>query len=1162
MISPADALTLQAGGALNHDTNVYIVRPTDDELLWSLERGEYCNVLCSRQMGKTSLLKRTRARLTEKGYATAEIDVAGYLGTPHDATEWYQGLLQGISRQLGLSVDVRVWWQACDVVTANQRLLQFFHDVVAVETPTSVIIFLDEIDSTLKLPYTDDFFVAIRTMYNDRVSTPAYRKLAFCLVGVATPNELIKDRRTTPYNIGKALELQDFDLKRDDLSRLCRAVSDSEETGQAVVEHVLRWTGGHPFLTLRLCEAYKARGGVAPDDVNRIARELFMARDTLRSDVHFEQSLRFLSERVDDQLATLTLYRSILAGKKIPDQPAPAYIQLKLMGIVKRNQRGLLVVRNQIYRRVFTDAWAKRAMSDALERSSHISARIEEARRHRVTRLDLSGQALTQLPEELEQLTQLQHLDLSYNQLTSIPETLGQLTQLQHLDLSYNQLTSIPETLGQLTQLQHLNLSGNQLTTMPEAFRHLTSLQELYLHENIVLSLPMVVLGPTRHNVMMGNAQPAKPGEILAYYFRVRGGRRPLNEAKLIIVGRGAVGKTSIVRRLLVDSFDPYERKTDGLQITEWPFRLHDQEDVRLHIWDFGGQEIMHATHQFFLTQRSLYLLVLNGREGGEDVEADYWLKLITSFGGDSPVIVVLNKIKEYPFDLNRRALQQKYPIIRAFIKTDCADSTGISELRKTIERETDRLEHIADAFPASWFTIKDRLAEMPRNYLTFDEYRAICSQYGETDPKAQEELAGYLHTLGIVLHYRDDPRLQGTYILNPYWILKSIYTILNADKLKQQQGEIHLHELTKILDAIEYPARMHQFLFDLMKKFGICFSFPDDEAHYLFPELLGKQEPAAATAFTPEACLHFQYHYPVLPEELLPRFIVRTHVLSEGLPRWRTGVILGFEGCRALVKADVQDKRVFIAITGPAAARRRLLAIIRSDFERLHRDIRNLQPQEMVPLPEYLDVVVPYQKLRVMEDSGVQTFPEVVGDRVIEVDVHALLNGVDLEGTRHRERTRDTQRQAVRLFYSYSHKDEPFRNELETHLKLLQRQGLLETWHDRKIEAGEEWKQKIDANLERADIVLLLVSADFIASDYCYEIEMQRALERHAQGAARVIPVLVRDVNWRIAPFAKLQALPIDGKAVTLWENKDAAWLNVSEGIERVVEELPKKRR
>ncbi|MSS71312.1 MAG: TIR domain-containing protein [Candidatus Latescibacteria bacterium] len=344
------------------------------------------------------------------------------------------------------------------------------------------------------------------------------------------------------------------------------------------------------------------------------------------------------------------------------------------------------------------------------------------------------------------------------------------------------------------------------------------------------------------------------------------------------------------------------------------------------------------------------------------------------------------------------------------------------------------------------------------------------------------------------------------------------------------------------------------------MKKFDLCFSFPDDDTHYLIPELLDKQEPTEAGAFEPGACLNFQYHYPILPEGLLPRFTVRTHVLSEGLSRWRTGLILGFEGCQALVKADVQDRKAFISVSGPALSRRRLLAVVRSHFEEIHHFIPGLKPEEMIPLPDHPKVVVPYQKLLVMEKKGIGKFTEVVEDDVIDLVVQELLNGVDLEGVRRKERRMEEQRQAVRLFYSYSHKDEALRNELETHLKLMQRQGWIETWHDRQIEAGEEWKQKIDENLERADIILLLVSSDFIASDYCYEKEMKRAMERHESGEARVIPVVVRDVNWRIAPFAKLQALPKDAKAVALWPDKDSAWRNVSEGIERVVEEMRKR--
>ncbi|MDT4897769.1 MAG: internalin [Acidobacteriota bacterium] len=756
--------------------------------------------------------------------------------------------------------------------------------------------------------------------------------------------------------------------------------------------------------------------------------------------------------------------------------------------------------------------------------SDDLSTRIEKARKNRYLGLNLSSELSTELPESI-----------------------GQLTQLQRLYLNNNRLTSLPESIGQLTQLRELYLDNNQLTSLPESLRNLKSLKRLTLHCNEALALPPEAL-----------IMSAKPSDILKYYFGLRSGQHSLNEAKLILVGRGAVGKTSIVNRLVHSLFRD-EKKTEGIRITEWTVRLNEKEDVRLNIWDFGGQEIMHATHQFFLTQRSLYLLVLNGREGGEDANAEYWLKLIESFGGESPVIVVLNKIKEQPFDVNRRALQQKYPFIRDFIKADCEDGTGLEDLRKAIKRETDRLEHLRTPFPASWFAIKDRLARMKKNYLSFDEYRKECAKLGEKDTLAQESLAFHLHTLGIALNYKDDPRLQDTHVLNPHWVTNGIYKILNSDKLEEQKGEIRLSDLSGILDGRKYPPKVHRFLFDLMKKFDLCFSFPDgDDTHYLIPELLDKQEPAEAAAFRPEQCLNFQYHYPVLTEGLLPRFIVRTHTLSEGLSRWRTGAILKFEDNLALVKGDVHDKKVFINVSGPVPGRRRLLlAVIRSDFEQIHHGIRDLNPREMIPVPGFPNLIVPYKKLLVLEQKGVKTFTEVTGDEVVELDVQKLLNGVDLEGTRRKEIVDEERRQAARLFYSYSHKDESLRNELETHLKLLQRRGLIETWQDRNIMPGDHWEEKIDEYIDRADIILLLISSDFIASDYSYGVEMTRALERDKQGEARVIPVIVRDVSLKGAPFARLQYLPEDGRAVSKWEDKDSAWRNVSEGIEKVVTEV-----
>jgi internalin A len=287
---------------------------------------------------------------------------------------------------------------------------------------------------------------------------------------------------------------------------------------------------------------------------------------------------------------------------------------------------------------------------------------------------------------------------------------------------------------------------------------------------------------------------------------------------------------------------------------------------------------------------------------------------------------------------------------------------------------------------------------------------------------------------------------------------------------------------------------------------------------------------------------------------------------LSQGLPRWRTGAILQFEDNRALVKADPAEKKVFISVSGPVPGRRRLLAIIRSDFERIHHDIPRLDPAEMVPVPGHPESVISYKKLQVLEANGETELTEVIGNKVIKPRVQELLNGVDLPMLITASRPGSGKEfplaeGPVRLFYSYSHKDEEHRRRLETHLKLLHRQGLIVSWHDRLIEAGDDWKNAISTYLEQAGIILLLVSADFLASDYCYDIEMKRALERAEAGEAVVIPIIVRNVAWTSAPFAKLQSLPTEGKAVTSWSDPDSAWREISEGIARKAQDILKKR-
>ncbi|MGE0679746.1 MAG: COR domain-containing protein [Candidatus Binatia bacterium] len=735
----------------------------------------------------------------------------------------------------------------------------------------------------------------------------------------------------------------------------------------------------------------------------------------------------------------------------------------------------------------------------------------------------------------------------------------------RNLTLSVLGLTELPSSISHLAQLQLLDVSDNQLAELPESIGQLSQLQQLFLHSNPALRFPLEVLGPHWGKVTREKNKPASPSSILEYYFRNRVSR-PLNEAKMILVGRGGVGKTSLGQRLVHEKFDANEKKTDGIAITPWQVKVGDDQ-VRLNIWDFGGQEIMHATHQFFMTKRSLYLLVIDVRAGKHESNIEYWLRLIESFGGDSPVVVVINKIKEHPLDLNRRGLQQKFPNIRDFLNTDCAANIGIEKLLRAIQRETDRLPNLRDPFPASWFMVKDHLRDLQENFISYEQYQTLCSRNGVTETQSQHTLVGFLHDLGIVVNFREDQRLADTHVLNPHWVTNGIYKVLNTDTLARKQGELRLQDLAHLLDAKVYPPHMHRFLYDLMEKFELGYEFYDNRGQYLVPELLSEEEPAGLEEFAETDALRFAYHYNVLPEGLLPRFIVRSRALNTDLPRWRTGAVLAFEGNRALVKADSEDRVVSISVIGNPPGRRRLLSVIRSDFERIHHSISRLKVEEKIPIPGQSGVVVDYETLQVLENEKETELKIIVNGKLLKLNVSDLLNGVEDPAAR----TQDTEREmhtafkeAVNVVFSYSHKDEALRDQLATHLKILERNQVIASWHDRKIPPGDEWKNAIDANFQRVDLVLLLVSADFIASDYCYETEMTGALERREKGEAEVVPIIVRPCRWQIAPFSKLQALPKNGEPVTStsWNSPDDAWLNVEEGIEKAAEEIRRRRK
>jgi len=616
--------------------------------------------------------------------------------------------------------------------------------------------------------------------------------------------------------------------------------------------------------------------------------------------------------------------------------------------------------------------------------------------------LHLDDNKFTNISECIGQLAYLEELYLEENQLEHLPSSLGQLTKLRLLRASHNQLKHFPLSLTKCTNLVMLDLAENQLEELPESLRDLENLKMIFLHGNNALGIPQEKLGPPRWcTISSKKTIPNLAPQLLKYYFSTyKLDKRPLNEAKLILVGRGGAGKTSLRKRLISDEFDENEDKTPGIEVVPWSLELN-KEKVNLNVWDFGGQDIMYTTHQFFLTKRSLYVLVINAREGDQDANVEYWLNLIKAYGEDSPVLIVVNKCEQYPLDLDEYLLRKSFPCIREFVWTDCKTKKGLPKLRAVIERETSALPDLHTPFPEKWFAIKKRLEVMPEDYITYDAYKNLCSANQEEDITKQEVLADFLNDLGSILYFPDDLRLCFLGVLKPDWVTQGIYGLLNADKLKAAGGVLVVSEIGTLLDNTRYPKQHHSYLLALMERFELCFEMLNTHHEmFLIPELLPKKTPDL-TEWNNHNMLGFEYHYNILPEGLLPRFIVRTHILSEGYSRWHKGVELMSGRATALVRADLQRKCVDITVRGPGRQPRELLAVIRQHFEDIHKGIKGLAIEEKVPVPGHPEVMLDYRELLIREAEGESKVDFVTNTQLIKQSLGRLLDNFEEPSSR-----------------------------------------------------------------------------------------------------------------------------------------------------------------
>jgi internalin A len=778
-----------------------------------------------------------------------------------------------------------------------------------------------------------------------------------------------------------------------------------------------------------------------------------------------------------------------------------------------------------------------------------------------LTQLGLSHNAFTTLPIEITRLTSLTLISIGWNQISKLPPEIAQLSKLIHLNLDSNRLSQLPDGIGSLTSLAELFLSKNRLRVLPAEILKISRLTQLFLHGNPNLGIPPEVLGPTWMQVYLSEKTScALPRTILDYYFSKRTQTtRPLNEVKLILVGRGGAGKTSTVKALRSQNFDDSEDSTAGIALSDWTMDGCKKAPVTAHVWDFSGQVITHALHQFFFSVRSVYLVVLTGRENCERDDAEYWLRLIKAFGTDEagqgpPVLIALNKwdVPGCRPKVDRGALQERYPFVRGFVEMDCKTKKGVTKLTTALCREVDRLQWVREPFPEVWDDVRRALAGRSKKaHLTYAEFRALCADHGLANAGEQDSLAEILHNLGAALNYRNDPRLREATVLKPQWLTKNVYALIR--RAEKCAGVLSRENAESVLRAEKDP-KMRDYLIRLMERFEIAYpAKASGSGVWLVPQALPDVQPKGAETFRDASdATRLRYTYQALPEGLVARAIVRLHEFIEEKSgkrlQWASGAILVREGARALIRTEPQDRRVMITVIGPKKARQQLAGLCQSEMRDIHAEIPGLDPNEETQVgDDWVSTATLEGDEKTQQLTGI---PTKGGTRLI--DPTGPNNAYSEKSARTDEVLKPT------VFISYSKSNVAQRKRLESELKILKNEGLLNRhWHDRMIDPGDEWDPKIQRELEEADVIIILASSAALSTDYITKHEIPKAIELHQGKMAVVVPIILEACRWSETALGALNALPEKAKPLNKWRPSSDGWKSVADGLATILKKL-----